>query len=378
MYRWITLAAGGSFLAAAIGYENKPPAELTIIITGNAEGDLSPCGCTKPMSGGLKRLGTFITQFHKPGRTLWVDTGNVAPKPGRQQELKWETYAEWLGASRVSALVLTRSDTQKPDTMPAISGFVKGKILSPSQSAILSAPVSSGLKSVCIETSADTRPSGKSQVSVAVLPSSDQKSAADLVVVRSEGAAFARGKVVSPGSGLRGFVVAKFRGKRLVSTTAYEVGHSVKHDPTATRAYNAYLARMKDEKLFERIVRTKLDEFAGTSTCGGCHSESLRVHQASLHSKAMASLKAEGHEKDPECVGCHSTGLDSFEGFSATKPELGEVSCESCHGPGTQHSALPNLKKMPKVGEKSCQTCHTSTTSPNFEFTKMWRKIQHK
>ncbi|MES1227789.1 MAG: multiheme c-type cytochrome [Armatimonadota bacterium] len=93
----------------------------------------------------------------------------------------------------------------------------------------------------------------------------------------------------------------------------------------------------------------------------------------------MQTLAARGHDRDPECLPCHVVGLTSSKGFQSPKltPDLVGVGCESCHGPGTAHSASPKLVRIPKVAGSTCGSCHTVNTSPNFSFEKFWKKIKH-
>ena len=70
-------------------------------------------------------------------------------------------------------------------------------------------------------------------------------------------------------------------------------------------------------------------------------------------------------------------------------PQLVNVGCESCHGPGSKHIQAelgnneaeqnrmheamlvgPNVKQL-------CFTCHDLDNSPNFEFEEYYEKIDH-
>jgi hypothetical protein len=77
------------------------------------------------------------------------------------------------------------------------------------------------------------------------------------------------------------------------------------------------------------------------------------------------------------CFGCHSTGLPSLgEGFAIEPAELG-VRCESCHGPGREHSeliaagetaaarkAIGNPASLEARAQmKSCGECHRPPAS---------------
>ena len=73
-----------------------------------------------------------------------------------------------------------------------------------------------------------------------------------------------------------------------------------------------------------------------------------------------------------KCGGCHSTGVD-LEKNTFSEPDIG---CEACHGPGSQHVALPrksifdkrltiiNPSKLPAgIRSQICGSCHSSGKS---------------
>jgi hypothetical protein len=103
------------------------------------------------------------------------------------------------------------------------------------------------------------------------------------------------------------------------------------------------------------------------------------VWQKSLHSHAFAALETKQRTFDAACVGCHSVGFqkDGFVNIKAT-PQFANVHCESCHGPGAAHVALPtagDYKTPPK--NESCLACHDPENSPDFDFKKYWPVIAH-
>jgi hypothetical protein len=116
-----------------------------------------------------------------------------------------------------------------------------------------------------------------------------------------------------------------------------------------------------------------------SDTCGTCHQAEYAIWQKSLHSHAFAALETKQRIFDSACVGCHSLGFQKqgFVNIKAT-PQLANVHCESCHGPGAAHVAAPtlgNYKTPPK--NVSCLVCHDSENSPDFDFRKYWPVIAH-
>ena len=93
--------------------------------------------------------------------------------------------------------------------------------------------------------------------------------------------------------------------------------------------------------IFACTVLTAQDfKYIGAAKCKMCHNkpdkgEQYNVWAAGPHAKAMESLSAE-EAKDPKCLKCHSTvGHIDASLVASIKVEEG-VSCESCHGPGSQ------------------------------------------
>jgi len=77
-----------------------------------------------------------------------------------------------------------------------------------------------------------------------------------------------------------------------------------------------------------------------------------------------------------KCGGCHATGVD-LENKTLVEPGVG---CESCHGPGSHHAALPKTqifdkrstiinpsKLTPGVAVQICGSCHNRGTSTKFK-----------
>ena len=147
--------------------------------------------------------------------------------------------------------------------------------------------------------------------------------------------------------------------------------------------------------------------FVGTEKCQSCHEESYAVWKKSKHSQAFASLQQANPPRDfdPECVSCHVVGWHPTKFFPyeggyvglAKTPQLTNVGCETCHGPGEAHAAaelLASDKVRLEVGRKSvhltkeeaadptskkqnCYSCHDLDNSPEFKFKDYWPLVEH-
>jgi hypothetical protein len=153
-----------------------------------------------------------------------------------------------------------------------------------------------------------------------------------------------------------------------------------KDDASVADLYKNYLMRVSEEKLLEQLPRQDTAEYAGPETCRKCHPGPYDVWSKSDHANALASLEKVGHDRDPDCVSCHVTGLNSKQGFTTRTetPDLARVGCESCHGPQKAHSKDPHNVKPDHKNRQKCSSCHDTGHSPNFSFIPYWQKITHR
>ena len=144
--------------------------------------------------------------------------------------------------------------------------------------------------------------------------------------------------------------------------------------------------------------------FVGSKACKDCHEDSYSVWKKSGHAKAWSTLLGADppRNSDPECISCHVIGWHPTKhfpykgGFLSEKltPQMADVGCESCHGPGEAHvkAEMGNDKDLQlrmqkavrvtkeeaqKHEEKSCHNCHDLDNSPDFKFETYWPKIEH-
>ena len=360
--------------------------DVTVIISGGARGHLSPCGCTKPMSGGLKRLATIVREMKSKGNVLWIDAGDIIDAPSRQSQLKAETYGELMGDLGVDAVAFTSQDQrQGVGLIIAVAALSKKKWIAPEPDPTI--PVTSktevsGLSIVAAnENSLMTDPERNANILIFDGPSkslSQLKLVHDLEVFSSDGIPTINGASVSPGSNLRGVIVATFRGGRYVSSRVELLDPTIHDDANADKIYRNYLSRVTQERLIDLVTRENNDDYAGSKNCRSCHTKIDDQFSKTKHSTAYHSLVIEGHQADPDCVGCHVVGINSTKGFVYERtPIFAQVGCESCHGAGRTHAQDPRRFHLPKVAEQKCLTCHTPSNSPNFDFKSYWQKVKH-
>ncbi|MCB8931865.1 MAG: hypothetical protein M9921_02595 [Fimbriimonadaceae bacterium] len=411
------LLAGAAALACAM--VPQAPPEWTVVLGGDTDGMLSPCGCTQPMTGGLRRRAAAIKMLTAGRPSVILENSGLVGGAGRQEELKAQALAETMNLLGADAIHLGA------DEAVGGKGLVRAlETLAPDRllcSSIAPSPTN---------TLASTREAGPFLVGgVSMHPEAlasalgERPLAADAAVRGVVAAALASDKV--PVLLLQGSLddaraiarrhpelrLIEYRASGSPPPTVERVGETVlatpgeqgKHvvrlvwgegsfhdyspltlgptfenDPDAARIYARYLQRVDDEKLIERVDRRPSPKFAGNARCGSCHAEAAAKWKKTGHAGALKTLEDDGHGRDPECVGCHVSGLDREGGFRSRldTPQLADVGCESCHGPGLDHALDPS-RSLGKAGPASCAPCHNASHSPNFSFAEFWKRIAH-
>jgi hypothetical protein len=116
--------------------------------------------------------------------------------------------------------------------------------------------------------------------------------------------------------------------------------------------------------------------YLGWDTCRICHSEIYERWSKGPHAHAFETLAADDKWNDPACLPCHVTGYEvaARRDSSDVKPELWNVQCEACHGPGTKHRRDGT---MAPVGEDVCLKCHTPEWSPDWNYKEALKRSSH-
>ena len=138
--------------------------------------------------------------------------------------------------------------------------------------------------------------------------------------------------------------------------------------------------------------------YVGAGKCQMCHKtekqgQQYPIWEKSNHSKAFAALSSPGAAanaqalgvKDPatdaKCLKCHAPVAE----FKAEG-----VTCEACHGAGSDYKALSVMKAKDEAVKKGlklyanpeaiktwCLGCHKDAHGKSFDFAAAWDKIKH-
>ena len=171
--------------------------------------------------------------------------------------------------------------------------------------------------------------------------------------------------------------------------------HWIATDPSATSE--------SEPSALERF-KTKAATYIGIENCKICHMPHFESWQTTRMSKAFELLKPgvrtkakhqvgldpnRDYTKAPECIYCHTTGYGKPGGFINIEetPEMTDVQCEMCHGPGSHYAEMMMKKRgtytreefmavggmiMPSADNNTCtQQCHNQSSPfirSGFEF----------
>jgi hypothetical protein len=129
------------------------------------------------------------------------------------------------------------------------------------------------------------------------------------------------------------------------------------------------------------VVREQADSggalFLGSAACRSCHAVAYARWLATGHAREFAGLSP-AERAVSACLRCHVTGYGDRLGYRAggDAPDLANVGCEACHGPGADHghSSHPELVPTRTGGacppcevNRICRLCHTPERSPGFD-----------
>jgi peroxiredoxin/nitrate/TMAO reductase-like tetraheme cytochrome c subunit len=185
-----------------------------------------------------------------------------------------------------------------------------------------------------------------------------------------------------------GFVAA---GYDPVCATCHNPTHSLNFAfadrlPLVSHAANKRFAGLplaERQKLIERRDRRERKlftaaRFVGSAACQSCHPTEFEKWRDGPHARAFASLQTKADHENEECIACHTTGFEKEGGFPDGGAELTNVGCESCHGPGGDHTPeqAPKKGSILALADKCdscvilqiCGSCHDAANDPEFEF----------
>lgn len=411
--------------------------KLTLIYSGNLDGELEPCGCSAEGNlGGIKRRATMLSQLRRDNPDMVVlSAGGLLSSDGPGDRLKGEyilrgyaklqydavgvqwrdlvygadfifkeplpwVVSNWrskeVGGKEVSGHHVVERAGQRiaffnwldPENSPMRQMRGKHKLVDDSpvrlQAALQKAKNNGELTvlATTLKPKQATKVIGLSNVDILI----ERAAYEEYGTPHMEGQTL----VVQPGSrGMRlgrldltlsGGLIKKWDHKII------PMPESIADAPELADWYEEYNAKVKDDYLKRvEIRKTKKagkSPYVGEEVCATCHAAQHKLWSDSQHAIAYEDLEDVNKAFDPACIGCHTVGFDQPGGFfdiDITGHLLG-VQCESCHGAGRAH--VESAGKKPPLNaswsrEKICGQCHIQKHSPGFNIDTYWPKISH-
>ena len=410
---------------------------LTVIYSGNLDGELEPCGCSDEGNlGGIKRRASSIDSIKEQNPdSVIISAGGLIASEGTNDYLKavyiLKAFAE-LGYDAIGVQwndLNYGAELATQNSLPWVASnwltdeFAKSKTinrtlndskvairfftwLDPDSSPIRQMPGGKAVTYDDIGKLAKQVVAAKKKQALVILTTTlpleivkDQLplESIDILFVRAAYEVYGEPKklgntlVLEPGS--RGMRLGKLQLTLGENNTIKNWKHevipmpgSVPDSPRLTEWYDEYNAKVKEDYLRRVEIRKQLESgespFLGEEQCKTCHPKQHKVWQGSEHAIAFEDLEIVKKSFDPECIQCHVVGFNKPGGFVDINitSHLINVQCENCHGAGKDHAKSSGKKPLANKDwprEKMCAQCHVPKHSPSFDVNKYWPKIAH-
>ena len=404
----------------------SPSGEVLIIYSGNALGELKPCGCDKEEDqGGIERRMSYLKKVipHEPN-TLLVDLGDNFKGSTRQGKLKAQTMMQALARMNYDAITLGDKDllygngflsgipnipwvaanlqleklTLPPSRTKVLPNGLKVFITAVADPDLFYASSDSNVKLsdplAALQQQIDTALKNESPDLIVVLTHMSRDkgmkflevSGVDVVInghIETDDDTIDMTPVQKPGkifvaSGPLGQKIGELRvrinpdGEKTFQQKMVRLGSKAPMDPEMTQLYDAYNAEVEELFMATLAAKRKKKEnkvYATDQTCLTCHAKEHDLWSKTGHSQAYAALEEANKSFDPECLACHTTGFSQPGGFISEidTPNLKNVQCEMCHGARLEHTQNPQ-GGFAEEAKAACGKCHVKKTQPEVQF----------
>ncbi len=411
------------------------PREFRFVVTNEQIGELEPCGCAEGQYGGLPRRASLLHAWATRGeRTLLADNGDLVLDASLHSQLKFETTLQAHQAMGTVALTFGETDLLlDPQTVEltalnfdtpyvsanvapwarthvvvpldlggvvtrvGITGFLDPDLVMEAAPGWQVRAPAAALQPVLAELR---------RTSDVVLLLAHATAARTEAILAAAGLALPDGVVIAheaedpiepvptilrgvpalaPGTQakyLARFDVRLTDGRVHVAPRYEGIDEHIPDLPSMRALLDVYQANLEQLNIADLTPRRPYESggvYVGPQECAKCHVSASEAWAAAKHAHAMDIIVERNHEFDPDCLRCHTTGFSFVGGYTSREatPQLAFVSCEACHGPGSNHVAKPGPGYGTVETPGFCVTCHDAPNSPHFEFAAYWSRIRH-
>jgi len=388
--------------------ERRPVETLTVFFTGNTLGELKPCGCSGGQLGGFDRRPAVFNRVPADHRVI-VDTGSLVRSDSRQDLIKFNISIQALSILNYDVVNLTEEDVRIGANLGLLDDPILG-LISPHAAgekiakrfqgrySLDGEPLTVSVLTYNVETSPVDRirdafgPGvlGERKVNILLVNQCDdamvdaiaRMGVVDCLICPSvSDEPMVIGK---PGSQPLVFSVGRYgryisqlqiraaRGDEKLTFDFQPVAltEDLEQDVALMNLYKDYQQLVKEANLLAehpRFILSNGRKYAGSKSCMPCHAYEYEKWSTKAHAGAFATLERVGSNYDPECVVCHVVGMDYQSGFITpdTTPQMKDVGCENCHGPGSEHIKPLGMTKLAEP-KSTCADCHTPEHSGEY------------
>ena len=401
--------------AGALWFSFQPVAvpatsAVTVAWAAQTAARFEPCGCSAGMNGGLLRRAALLAQENQ-ATTLSFEGGGWSAGAADHLQLRTTAYLNGLAAAKVDALGLSRAEVELGATilhqhlataatanLPIVcanvvdsSGQAVGLPLIQVQAGGITYAVTGVVSSDA--SGAGLRASDPAEAIARVAATIGAEPLIVLADLNVEALSELARAVPQIALLIGSDVAAPSQEPLSVGRTRiiYQANHGKAHGSWTwqePRCHFTLLADTLPEDPAQRIRVTALQQliattplaadqrialpegqpgYSGPSACSTCHVAAATAWKNSRHAHSHQALIPRGYAADPDCLRCHVTGLGKPDGWhrTDTRSELGVVSCESCHGPGSEHVASGGKASLPPASPATCVSCHDAENSRN-------------
>lgn len=393
------------------GQPKSSPEVLTVFLTGNEFGSMKPCGCSGGQLGGFSRRKAILAQVPK-ARRLIIDTGFLIRDQREQDLIKFNVIIRALGLLDYDLVNLTARDIETAQNLGLLANMGQDpKFICAAGITDANLPATFSRRMVLkggqirVVIAAFDLERGKAEEIKGLFGAASDEQAVKILIVNGcqaekvgtflkdvgfvdcvvcvdgsdkpvvIGDAKRRPLVVSAGQ--LGKYVGKLeirpgKGKEpfRLEFSALPVTEDLPPAKALDELYEDYQLMMRNSGILESQPRISLSDglsYTGSDACKSCHEYAYEKWRQKGHARAYSILETVGSDYDPECVICHVVGLRYESGFVSPEqtPQMRDVGCENCHGPGSMH--ISSLGAKPTGEPKyTCEQCHTPDNSANY------------
>lgn len=427
------IAAMGLAACGATTPQADKPKSLTLLYSGNLNGELEPCGCSDGGNyGGIKRRLTLLKSLRAEDPDLVaISSGGLISSDSPRDRLKSEYILSGFASFKYDAIGIQWRDLAyghdllKSQSLPWVSSnwihsgdFSERRVIERPQAKLAffswldpkdspfkeMAGMHQGVSDKTAELLRELRQAkstGMLTILSTTLPLKKVEQEfklddVDILLVRAghevydEPQQVGNTLVLKPGSrGMRlGKLVLTLDHNRIAQWrhAVLDMPQTMEDASELAAWYEEYNAKVKEAYLasveIKKAQESGASPYAGPQACKDCHATQYDKWTHTLHARAFSKLEDVNKSFDPDCIGCHTVGFEQPGGYIdiLTTPDLANVQCENCHGSGRAHVDAKGKEKMANAGwprERMCAQCHVHEHSPEFNLQLYWPQIAH-